>query len=363
MQRWWQQVRRFVAPSAVGAGALPAVSLVSAQFWIDRTPWRVAAFWAAGAGLLAAGAPQRWSTLDGKTLVLLLLLADVLWGALWRMAGGRAALLTLPSAGGGQALWLPYLQDNSPATRLFREDEPDVWAYALRGGGPVLLLALLVSAALGRDALLLTCAAAGLAALGWTFRRTFGALPALLASLATVGLPWLLALRLLGGEWSTVQWLGQMALLTLWVVHQWGAGRVLENAQDLAGLALVALAQLGLCLLLIVAQAPLWLALLVLLFLPTWLAVARQQPLRRQRLLWLVALLVERAGPGPDVSRGFVEWNSGVMLQEDACRRRRGKQPRRQWLQTDYHRRLAARRGGRVVLAGRQRQHEGPGFH
>ena len=38
--------------------------------------------------------------------------------------------------------------------------------------------------------------------MGWTLRRTFGALPALLASLATVGLPWLLALRLLGGEWS-----------------------------------------------------------------------------------------------------------------------------------------------------------------
>ncbi len=203
--------------------------------------------------------------------------------------------------------------------RLFGEEVPDVWAYALRSGGPALLLAFLVSAALGSDALLLTCAAAGLTALGWTFRRTFGALPALLASLATVGLPWLLALRLLGGEWSTVQWLGQMALLTLWVVHQWGAGRVLENAQDWAGLALLALAQLGLCLLLIVAQAPLWLALLVLLFLPTWLAVARQQPLRRQRLLWLLALLVSALALGQTfVVHAGVDWPEVLVLRA-AC--------------------------------------------
>ena len=136
VQRWWQHVRRFVAPPAVGAGALPAASLVTLSSgstaprgaWLRFGPpalvsWRLA---------LA----QRWSTLDGKTVVLLLLLADVLWGALWRMAGGRAALLAFPTCGRGQALWLPYLQANSPAARLFGEDEPDVWAYALRGGRP-----------------------------------------------------------------------------------------------------------------------------------------------------------------------------------------------------------------------------------
>jgi hypothetical protein len=292
---------------------VPAASLVDAQFWIGRTPWRPAAFWCVVAGLLASGLAQgasglaqgasglaqgasglaqEWARFDGKTVVLIVLLADVVWGALWRMAGGRSALLALPATQTGPPAWLPYLQADSPAARLFTAEEPNVWAYALRAGGPALFLALLISATLGSSALLLTGAAMTTAALGWAWRRYFGSLPALLASLATVGLPWALALMSAGNAWNSWQWLAQLALLALWVIHQWGAGRLLAHGHDWVGLGLTAVAQLGVCVLLIVSQTPLWVALIVLLLLPTWLAVTRQQPLQRQQLLWLGAMLV-----------------------------------------------------------------------
>ncbi len=57
-------------------------------------------------------------------------------------------------------------------------------------------------------------------------------------------------------------------------------------------------AQAGIAVLLVLARTPLWLAVLGVLWLPTWLAVYRQQPLRRVQIWWLAALLVSSAALG-----------------------------------------------------------------
>ena len=45
--------------------------------------------------MLALGLVEQWAELDWKMLVLLWLLVDPLWGAIWRFAAGRAGALQL----------------------------------------------------------------------------------------------------------------------------------------------------------------------------------------------------------------------------------------------------------------------------
>ena len=196
---------------------------------------------------------------------------------------------------------MPYLQAGSPAARLLGGDHTDIWPFAVRVGAPAILLALAIAAVLGVEALVFTILVVIASALAWTVRRTFGGTPPLVFSLVAVGLPWALTLRLAPVEFAGPQWLVQFTLLTLWVVHQWGETRALSFAYDWFGLALMGIAEIGLCILLIVAQAPLWLALLVVLFLPAWLAVVRQQPLTRMRFFWLAAMLSSALALGQTV--------------------------------------------------------------
>jgi hypothetical protein len=67
---------------------------------------------------------------------------------------------------------------------------------------------------------------------------------------------------------------------------------------DQWGLLLMAVAQIGICGLLIAVQSPLWLAPLILLLLPNWLLAYQGQPLRRLRFLWLAAMLLSAAALG-----------------------------------------------------------------
>ena len=91
-------------------------------------------------------------------------------------------------------------------------------------------------------------------------------------------------------------------LVFLWFLHNWGEMRVLRGAPDVVGIALLAAADLGVALLLITARQPIWLAVLVVLWLPTWLAVYRRQPMTRLNFWWLAALLVSAAAVGQGVS-------------------------------------------------------------
>lgn len=270
---------------------------LAAQVWVNAAPWRVAAGWAALAGLLASGFLWEWQSVSFQRLVLLWLLVDPLWGALWRLAGGRSQALALP-AGGAKTLRLPYLQSGSPAAQLLALDESNALPYLFRIGAPTLALASVVALALGNAALLLTLAAALITALGWAQRRTWQRPPLLLQALVTVALPWLLALweadrTGVNGYGALVVWLG-----VLWTIHHWGELRSLRLEDDrLAWIALGA-ADIGMVVLLIVAQAPFWLPILAILMLPTWLAAVRKQSPDGCNIWWLAALFVSALAVG-----------------------------------------------------------------
>jgi hypothetical protein len=306
---WLRRLRGSVQPGAPGAAqpdaeiaaTAAATGVINLQVWIDQAAWRPAGLWALVAGLLAAGAWRQADHLNWQGLALLALLVDALWGGIWRLAGGREALLALPrrAAAGTPAattLTLPYLQSGSPAARLLHGDHTDVWPSALRVGAPVALLALGVAALLGVYALGLTLLVIVLAALGWTLRRSFGQAALLLQSIVAVGLPWVLTVQQvhLATEFA---WLPQLLLPGCWVLHQWGGLRN-SRAPDQWGLALMGVAQMGMCVLLIVVQSPLWLAPLILLLLPNWLLAYQGQPLRRLRFSWLAAMLLSAAALG-----------------------------------------------------------------
>lgn len=280
------------AATRVHTPTLMASGLFNAQVWVERSFWRPAALWAGIAGALTAGVTL--DSVDWRTLALGLLLVDVLWGSVWRLAGGREQLLPL-SARSLQAPQrsLPYLQPDSPAARLFADDHHDLWPLALRVGAPAMLLALLVAAVLGAEALVLTAAVIIIAGLGWTARHALHTIPIVLASIVSIGLPWLLTLRLMTPPELTRDWQPTLLLLALWVIHHWGEVRIVHDAHDAYAMVCLGASEIALCVLLVWLQAPLWLAVIVLLLLPVWLAIAQGHAVgTRMQPLWLLALLV-----------------------------------------------------------------------
>ncbi len=293
---WLGRLRRQVATGRVAQADLTTSGLINTQVWMERAPWRPAALWAGVAGLMAAGLP--FAAVDWQALALALLLADPLWGSVWRLAGGRDALLPLAPRVLRQQVRLPYLEPQSPAARLFSEDHTDLWPLAFRVGAPAFLLAFVVASVLGFPALLLTLGVVLLTVLGWTARHTLAGIPVLLFSLVAIGLPWLLALLTATPAETAVVWAPQIILVSLWVVHHWGEMRVLAAGADLVGLLLLATAEAALCVFLVVMQAPFWLGLIVLLLLPTWLAVFRGQAVSHMPPFWLLAMLLSALALG-----------------------------------------------------------------
>ncbi len=285
------------APSLRNRGRQVESGTLAVQVWIDAVPWRVAAGWAALAGLVAAGVLAEWQSVDVQRVVLLWVLVDPLWGALWRLVGGRSQVLALPT-GAATTLRLPYLQQGSPAAQLFTLEGNNALPYFFRIGAPTLALACIVAFASGRTALLLTLAAALTAALGWAWRRTWQRPPLFLQALVTVGLPWLLALWEADRMAANGFGFPSFFLGLLWTVHHWGELRGLCLAEDRAALALLGLADAGIVVLLILAQTPFWLPVLAILILPTWLAVVRRQPLGGCNVWWLSALFVSALAVG-----------------------------------------------------------------
>lgn len=299
-------------------GVNPSASAtLVAQFWFERFPWRPTAAWSAVAALLSVAyfSTQRSvsGNIDWRALVLLLLLVDPLWGSLWRMAWGRDELLPLRQHVMTQKFWLPYLRTGSPAARIMgiggeRQGGGTVFPLLFRVALPSFLLAAGVALTLGLPALWMTVAVALCSILGWVNRRIWNRQTHLLHALVTIALPWSAALSLFGGGGGGVAaggsgtWRLPVLLLLLWTVHNWGEGRCLRNPADRWGAALLGVADVGIGILLIVAKAPVWLALLVVLWLPTWLSIYYGRSLQRVSVWWLAAMLVSALAVGQRLS-------------------------------------------------------------
>lgn len=292
------QLARTVASSPAQTD-LPysSTASVNAQFWLGQFPWRPTAAWAAVAALLAQGGLVRLHALDWQAIALTLLLVDPLWGSIWRLAAGRREVLSLHSQSTFYRPWLPYLQPSSPAYKLLVWNDtgvlPLLFRIALPGVGITLALALV----LGWPAVWLTAAVIVVSALGWTSRRTFHTAPVLLQSVVTIALPWLLIVQQGANPAAADVWsMPHLILVALLTCHHWGEGRLLRNGANWLGRLLLALSEIGLVLLLVIAQQPLWLSLLIILWLPAWLLISQQQPLMRANFWWLLALLVAALG-------------------------------------------------------------------
>lgn len=283
-----------MAPSApndaLGEGESLSSALFEARFWLERTPWRVAGGWSLLAGLLAGGLvqqPERW---DWVLIALLFVLVDLLWGSIWGALTIPASLPRVTALARRSRFWLPYLQPGSPASRLLGMDGPGILPVIARIALPSMLLALLVAALFDGIILGLTGAVLLVGLAGWIHRYVAFIPLSALHSLVAVLFPWMVGLHYTNGLQGELPWL--LALALLWTAHHWGAVRCLANVRDQVGISLLGVTQLGICLLLVWAQVPLWVGLLSLFFLPTWLLVYRRRPLDSVQFWWLAAMLL-----------------------------------------------------------------------
>lgn len=288
--------RILVALPAQADVAYSNTASLNAQFWLGQFPWRPTAAWSVLAALLAGGSFTRLDSSDWQAVALIVLLVDPLWGSLWRLAAGRKELLPLDAQALTYRFWLPYLQNQSPAEKLFRWNSADITPLLFRVGLPSLLLSLAVSMTLGWAAVFLTLLVALFSSLGWTSRRSLSIQPVLLQSVVTIALPWWLTAAQFEPTVAEA-WLSPSLILAgLATIHHWGECRLLRNSADWLGMGILALAELGMIILLIVVEAPLWLGLLAILWLPAWLTVYQRQPVQRVNFWWLMALLVAALG-------------------------------------------------------------------
>lgn len=275
-----------------GPVTIPATSssaLLDARLWLELSPWRISGAWSLAAAALVAGIGDVSRTVSPQVLVLLFLLVDPLWGNMW---GGLATPDALPRIQNSilhRRPWLPYLAMGSPAARLFGLHGSGVLATLARAWFPGVLVAFVAAFSIGMPAVLATLVVLVIALNGWLQRYVGLISVSVLHSFVAVAAPWTLGLALFGVDfWSGYNW----TLILLWTVHVWAANRCLENPGERSGLVGMALAQAGIALLLIFGRAPLPLAVLGVLWLATWMAIYRGQPLVNVQATWTAALLV-----------------------------------------------------------------------
>lgn|GEM_PF-559828 len=310
---------------------LGSSSLFDAQIWMSRAPWQSAAGWSVLAALLTQVPLTEWfgvgSIVDWRLIALVLLLVDPLWGSIWRFSAGRSTVLPLQPHILRRRFWLPYMSADSPAARLMGSDDgvlheraQDVYPVLLRVALPSVLLALAVAAVLGLPAVWMTCVVVLLSIIGWTgysnarnrqlnhqdqtypnsAHSPHGAYSPwrgshLLQASVTVALPWALALLLMNGAGAVrFSWV----LLVLWTIHGWGEGRCLQSITDQFGMALLAVSNLGMALLLILLGVPIGLGILTIIWFATWLSIFNGSSLRRVQGWWLLAMLISAASVG-----------------------------------------------------------------
>lgn len=304
-------------------------SIFDAQVWMGRSPWQPAAGWSVVAALLTWVPLTQWfganSVVDWRLIALLLLLVDPLWGSIWRFSCGRSAVLALHAKTLRRDFWLPYLEQNSSATRLMGggvDGLNDVYPLLLRVAVPSTLLALAVAAVLGAAAVGLTCVVVLLTVLAWTsgiaqrerastrsmqtqLRLTqVGYGGHFLQAVIAVALPWGLALLLMNAALDAEVTAGServwfsFVLLLLWTLHSWGEGRCLQNSADLFGVGLLAVSNVGIALLLIGLGVPMALGILAIIWFATWYSIYRKTSLGSIQGWWLLATLVSAAAVG-----------------------------------------------------------------
>lgn len=271
-------------------------AILDARVWLERSPSRVAGGWSMVAALLAMGFPMSADRLAPPLFVLLFLLVDLLWGSIWGALVRPDSLPSVAQRLRQTRIWLPYLRIGSPAARLFGHDGPGILPLMARVMLPGVAVALAVSVVLEPMLFWMTVAVVLLSVGGWLHRQVAVVPVVLFHSLVAVTLPWWATLHVVGGLSSHTYY--HIALVGLWTLHTWGSNRSVGDPAERAGLVGVALAQFGVSLLLILAQAPLWLAVLSVLWLPTWLAVYRGQSLQRVGIWWLLAMLVSSLALG-----------------------------------------------------------------
>jgi hypothetical protein len=265
---------------------------LNAQFWMEQFPWRPTSAWAAMAALLMLGFGRQSFSEEWRTIILLLLLVDPLWGSIWRLAAGRDELLPLQTRVIPRAVWLPYLKPDSPAARLFDWNYVRAVPLLFWVGLPSLCLASVVAAIIDPLAIWLTGAVFLASVLAWIVRRTLQSPANFLHSVVTIALPALLTLNLFEPGDGEVQWTVYFLLIAFWTIHNWGEGRNLRSIADPWGLLLLGIAEMGMLSVLLFIQAPLWLAFLILLWLPSWLAIYQGHNLRRMNFIWLAAMML-----------------------------------------------------------------------
>jgi hypothetical protein len=292
MGRGWRSV---TAPSEWDGRLPPPTGTVNLQAWIDTSPWRRTAGWTFAAALLASGVLGDWRILDPLRLVLLWLLVDLIWGAMWKLAGGRRSLLALRARAPEARLNLPYMQPASPADQLISQDDSNAIPYLMRIALPLAVIALLVSSVLGMSAVGATAVMAAVTVAGWTLRRALQTPPLLLHALAILLLPWLLVVWQMGLSPSTSAWTVVLLLGLFWTVHAWGEARLVPWPQDRLALILMSLAELAILVLLIAQKSLVWIPIVALLLLPTWLKVMRRESPAGLSIWWALATLASAA--------------------------------------------------------------------
>ena len=286
------QIQRLVVPDKAATIPLGGSATLNVQVWLGQFPLRPTAAWVAITAALAAGIFTGSPALDWRACALLLLLVDPLWGMVWRLAAGRGELLPLHEGVVKRNFWLPYIQPGSPAARLMEGHTAELLPVLFRVALPAIVTTVAVAAVLNFTALWMTGVVIAATVVGWIGRLAYKLTPLLLHSLVVVALPWGLTLTFFEITPQHTSWPMYGALIVAWTLHNWGENRCLCFGQEWLGLLLLAAGDLGLGLLLFVARAPIWLAILSLFWLLTWLTVLYRQPLTRLRLWWLLAMLI-----------------------------------------------------------------------
>jgi hypothetical protein len=183
----------------------PSGVLVNLRAWLAESPWRLAAGWATLAGL-GATAGLRIVDLSLITLVLALLLADAVWGALWAQIAERSKWPEQDDGGIGR---LPYASPEGIA------GHPGWLSHALRDMLPVAALAIVLALVVGQSAVVLTAVVIGLAMAGWVmYRSQHAGVARWLQALALIMTPFVLGMWLAPRtpDWPEVGWLLALGL-------------------------------------------------------------------------------------------------------------------------------------------------------
>ena len=278
----------------LGAGAGPLIGL---SVSIGPSVWRIGPAWAVLAGALASGVPLLGDDMPLR-LVGAAILADSVWGVLWRLTAADDTERLDKSAGDDH---LPYFQPQSPAGRalgMLHDIAPGVsWRELMAA----LVLTGVLGLLLGVSTLVLSVVTYAVILWAWALGRA-GKQPALCDALLSVGLPWLLGLLLAR---DAVQWPVAMPLLLPGVVMgvafttlQWGAHRAYLSLGS--RMFVVWLGQAAVVVALIGLDQPWALVLVVALLLPPamWLwrsralAMGVDRALRQSGPWWLAAMLL-----------------------------------------------------------------------